>query len=75
MTIEKSLNETLFSGHGLSTGYCGNADCADAVAMLPETGRWYITFGHAGFNSKANNGLGYSTKAKALGVMRNYLKK
>ncbi len=74
MTIEKSLNKILFSAK-CSEGFCDNPNCEDAVAMLPETGRWYITFGHAGFNSYNNNRLGYSTKAKAMGAMRSYLKK
>lgn len=74
-SIEKSLNKVLFSGHGFETGFCNDPNCKDAVAMLPETGKWYITFGHAGFNSKANNGLGYLTKAKAMAAMRYYLKK
>lgn len=75
MTIEQSLKKILFSGHGLETGFCDDPNCKDAVAQLPETGNWYITFGHAGFNSKANNGLGYASKAKAIAAMKRYLKK
>jgi hypothetical protein len=29
-------------------------------------GRWFITIGHAGFNTKANNGRGYATRDKAI---------
>jgi hypothetical protein len=73
MSIEQSLKKVLFSAK--CDVVCGDTNCDQAVAMLPETGRWYITFGHAGFNSHANNRLGYSTKEKAMGAMRHYLKK
>lgn len=36
------------------------------VRQNPETGRWFITIGQSGFNLPANNGSGYSTKARAL---------
>jgi hypothetical protein len=32
-------------------------------------GRWYITVGHAGFNTKANNRQGYATRDKAIGAI------
>jgi hypothetical protein len=43
--------------------------CTDAVKQNPQTGRWFITMGHAGFNSKTNNGDGYATQAKAQAVV------
>jgi hypothetical protein len=38
-------------------------------------GKWYITMGHAGFNSPSNNGSGYASKAKALAAWRRYSNK
>lgn len=48
---------------------CG---CAEAVKANPATGRWYITMGHPGFNSRANNGAGYATKAAAEKALAKY---
>lgn len=41
------------------------AECPQAVKRNPETGRFYITMGHAGFNSHANNGSGYVVEKAA----------
>jgi uncharacterized Zn finger protein len=30
-----------------------------------QTKRWFITMGHASFNSRANNGRGYATEGAA----------
>lgn len=73
MSIEKSLKKILFSAPCVPL--CENTNCEHAVAQLSETGNWYITFGHAGFNSIFNNGIGYSSKEKAMAAMRRYLKK
>jgi len=73
--IEKSLDELLFSAPCYKTGVCRNANCKHAVGKLPETGRWFITFGHCGFNSKLNNTYGYASKASAMAAMRKYLKR
>ena len=35
-------------------------------------GRWFITFGQAGFNSPANNGAGYGSKGSAEAAIRRY---
>jgi hypothetical protein len=51
---------------------CRNPACAEAVKERPETGRFYITMGHPGFNSPANNRGGYPTKARALAAIRHY---
>ena len=32
-------------------------------------GRWFITIGNPGFNSPANNGKGYATRAKAMAAI------
>jgi hypothetical protein len=41
------------------------AMCSGAVKQDPTTGRYFITMGHAAFNDRANNGVGYSTPDKA----------
>lgn len=46
--------------------------CEQAVVHDPERGRWFITFGHAGFNCRANNGMGFLTKAAAIAAIRRY---
>lgn len=66
--MEDHLNSTCFDK------VCINNQCPEAVKQAP-TGRWYITMGHAGFNSKANNGLGYPTKKRAMAAMQHYLGK
>lgn len=38
----------------------------------PATGRWFITIGHAGFNSPANNRNGYATAEAALAAHYRY---
>lgn len=55
-------------------GYCQDPDCVHAVKQAP-SGRWYITMGHAGFNSTANNGNGYVSKHIAVCKMISYLHK
>lgn len=54
------------------TGICRDINCPECVKLSPE-GRWFITMGHAGFNSPSNNRFGYETKAKALAAMKRYL--
>ena len=49
--------------------------CPEAVKENPETGRFFITMGHPGFNTPANNGAGYATRAKAFTTIRRYSKK
>lgn len=44
----------------------GECCCMEPVAPRAETGRWYITLGHAGFNTAANNGRGYATRLAAI---------
>jgi len=38
-------------------------------------GRWFITMGHAGFNSPANNRSGYASKESALRAHKKYASK
>lgn len=51
--------------------YCGAA-CPEAVKENAETGRWFITMGHPGFNSPANNANGYAKREHALKACRRY---
>lgn len=39
------------------------ADCPKATVLV--NGRYFVTFGHAGFNSRANNRSGYPTEGAA----------
>ena len=56
---------------------CKNADpcygnCSAPVKDHPATGRWYITMGHPGFNSPANNNKGYVSSSAALAALKKY---
>ena len=53
---------------------CRDVNCPECVKRSPED-RWYITMGHAGFNSPSNNRFGYETEANALRAMKRYLRK
>lgn len=50
---------------------CRAPACEHAVKEGPR-GRWYITIGHAGFNTRANNADGYATRAAALKAHRRH---
>ena len=67
--------EFLISNCLLNNSLCRSLKCAEAVKENPDTGRWYITMGHAGFNSKANNRDGYASDKRARLAMANYLRK
>ena len=45
-------------------------DCAEAVKRDPESGRWFITMGHPGFNNDRNNGAGYKHRSRALAAIK-----
>jgi hypothetical protein len=62
----------LLSDTGCERDVCHATGCPQAVKERAETGRFYITMGHPGFNSPANNRDGYATKAKALAAIRRY---
>ena len=51
---------------------CVAVACTEAVKERPETGRWFITIGHPGFNSPANNRDGYASRASAVAAFRKY---
>lgn len=65
-----SIPEHLTSTH--PDAICRNPKCGQAVKRAPETGRFFITMGHPGFNSPANNGIGYGSEAKARAAVRSY---
>ena len=46
--------------------------CKQPVKQNQETGRWFITMSHPGFNSMANNGSGYATEKAAVNSMERY---
>lgn len=46
-------------------------ECREPVKQA-QSNRWYITMGHPGFNSMANNWRGYATKGRALAALRHY---
>lgn len=62
----------LIGNAGCEREICHATGCPAAVKERPETGRFYITMGHPGFNSPANNRDGYATHAKALAAIRRY---
>ena len=49
---------------------CRTSNCKYAVVEIG--GDWYITMGHSGFNSPANNRFGYLTQQKAVAAYRRY---
>lgn len=58
----------LFATPCAKTGRCTSASdephCEHAVTRST-AGDWFITFGHAGYNSRANNGFGYKAEPSA----------
>lgn len=60
----------------METGMCPlGSMCPDAVEVRVdrfEGKRFYLTMGHAGFNSPANNRDGYVSKAAAVAASRRY---
>lgn len=47
--------------------------CSCSAKCNPVTGRFFITMGHAGFNSEANNGEGYVSEQAAHYAIQYYL--
>lgn len=64
------------SDHLTSSRSCINLECGpecpDRVKERKSTGRFYITMGHAGYNSPANNRDGYASKKAALKASQGY---
>lgn len=53
-------------------GVCRSHECRDAVKLDPASGNWFITMGHPGFNSRANNREGYAQPNFARAAIRRY---
>lgn len=58
-----------------ATGRCATEngrehECPDAVRQ--QGGRWFITMGHAGFNTRPNNGRGYKTERHARVIVEQF---
>lgn len=52
--------------------YLCYGNCSAPARRDHQSGRWYITMNHPGFNSPANNRDGYETKAAAVAAIRFY---
>lgn len=62
----------LIGAAGCERNICRNPECPEAVKVNPANGRWYITMGHPGFNSRANNINGYRSAANARAALHRY---
>ena len=49
---------------------CRSPNCIESVKQGPSG--WFIAYGHAGFNSPANNRGGYRSARAALAAIRRY---
>lgn len=61
----------LASSQRCMRGECEPATCPDRFKQAAN-GRWFVTMGHAGFNSRANNRDGFATLKAAEGSNRRY---
>jgi len=67
------IPEYLTSSHPDTICYGSYVEgCVEAVKQNPVTGRWFITMGHPGFNSMANNRDGYVSMDSARTAVRRY---
>lgn len=64
----------LLSSNGCERAWNLCSGCAESVKVAP-TGRWFITMGHAGFNSPANNGFGYASRERARAASERYARR
>ena len=60
----------LLSSTGCERSICYG--CPEAVKVNPASGRAFITMGHPGFNSPANNRSGYATPGAAQAAVVRY---
>lgn len=53
---------------------CGRVPCRQCQEPVKQSvnGGWYITLGHAGFNSPKNNRGGYKTKELAVAAFKRF---
>lgn len=80
--INKMVTKPVIPGYLLSDDRCEfkhfdvcYGDCATPVKQNPVTGKWYVTMGHPGFNSDANNAGGYVSHKAALAAIKKYSKR
>lgn len=66
-----SSNDHLTSTRSCINLECG-PECPERVKERKDTGRFYITMGHAGYNSPRNNAEGYASKSAALKESQKY---
>lgn len=59
-------------GSGKTKPFCADPKCAHAVKSEKSSGRFFITIGHPGFNSPANNRDGYESEPKARAALARY---
>lgn len=59
----------------MAHNYMTGVDVPVEEAVHQEGTRWFIKPGFAGFNSRANNYMGYATKAKAEAAVLKYQSK
>lgn len=69
-----AIEPWLIGNLGCERDVCSNPDCREAVKERPNTGRWYITMGHPGFNTRANNAEGYVSRTRALVTFHRFLR-
>lgn len=67
-----SIPSYLLSSTGCERSFSLCYGCAEAVKVNQATGRWFITMGHPGFNSPANNRSGYASRKAAEGAVTKY---
>ena len=53
----------------------GSCKTCEAPVKQDFQGNWFITMGHPGFNSPANNRSGYKTKEAAVKAYKRYASK
>jgi len=77
--VDKMLNKPAIPDYLLSDDRCEfkhfdicDGSCKTPVKDNPDSGRWYITMGHPGFNSDANNADGYKSRNAALAGIKKY---
>lgn len=69
--FRSATREHLTSSQACMRGECDPATCSERFKQAP-SGRWFVTMGHAGFNSRANNRDGFATLKAAEGSNRRY---
>ena len=72
--LTNQFSNLLFSSDCPNLCHCAGTN-PKAVAQFSYNQRWYITFGHPGFNSPANNANGYETEGLARAAIRRYSSK